>query len=290
MKIHLVDGTYELFRSFYGPPPRKAPDGREVGATVGLLRSLLSLITDSGATHVAVAFDHEVQSFRNQLYQGYKTGEGIDPLLYAQFSLAEQALAALGIVVWPMVEFEADDAIATAAVRFRDDPAVEQIVICSPDKDLAQLVTGDRVVCWDRRRGIFYDEAAVIEKYGVAPASIPDWLALVGDAADGIPGIPAWGAKSAAAILAKYHHLDAIPDDRDEWGLTPGRARRLAENLNAHKEEVLLYRRLTTLRTDVPLTETAEDLAWSGARPELRQLCHELGIPAFVDRIPRWRA
>jgi 5'-3' exonuclease len=290
MKIHLVDGTYELFRSFYGPPPRKAPDGREVGATIGLLRSLLSLITNSGATHVAVAFDHAVESFRNKLFHGYKTGEGIDPALYAQFPLAEKAVAALGIVVWPMVEFEADDAIATAAVRFRDDPAVEQVVICSPDKDLAQLVTGNRVVCWDRRREIVYDEAAVFKKYGVAPASIPDWLALVGDAADGIPGIPSWGAKSAAAILARYHHVEAIPDDQDAWGFTPGRARRLAENLNEHKEELFLYRRLTTLRTDVPLTETVEDLMWSGARQELRPLCQELGVPAFADQIPRWRA
>ncbi len=212
MKIHLIDGTYELFRGFYGPPPKTAPDGREVGATVGLLRSLLALLGEPDVTHVGVAFDHVVESFRNDLYAGYKTGEGIDPALRAQFDLAEEAVAALGLVVWSMVEFEADDAIATAALRFRDDPAVEQVVVCSPDKDLAQLVTGQRIVCWDRRRNIVYDEAAVIEKYGVPPASIPDWLALVGDAADGIPGIPAWGAKSAATVLSQFRHIEAVPD------------------------------------------------------------------------------
>ena len=196
MKVHLVDGTYELFRSFYGPPPKKAPDGREVGATVGLMRSLLALLGEPEVTHIGFAFDHVVESFRNDLFAGYKTGEGIDPNLREQFDLAEEAVAALGIVVWPMVEFEADDAIATAAVRFAEDPAVEQVVICSPDKDLAQLVSGSRIVCWDRRREVVYDEEAVIEKYGVPPASIPDWLALVGDAATipasraGAPSLP----------------------------------------------------------------------------------------------------
>jgi len=288
MKIHLVDGTYELFRSFYGPPPKKAPDGREVGATIGLLRSLLALISESGATHIACAFDHVVESFRNNLFFGYKTGAGIDPDLRAQFSLAEEAVAALGIVVWPMVEFEADDAIATAAVRFQDEPAVDQVVICSPDKDLAQLVIGERVVCWDRRREIIYDELAVVEKYGVAPASIPDWLALVGDKADGIPGIPAWGAKSAATMLAEFGHIEEIPDDTAEWSITAGRARRLAQNLEAGRDEAFLYRRLTTLRTDVPLQEGVEDLEWRGARPELRELCAVLGANDFPARIPRW--
>ena len=210
MNIHLIDGTYELFRGFYGPPPKTAPDGREVGATVALLRSLLALLGDPAVTHLACAFDHVVESFRNDLFAGYKTGEGIDPTLRAQFDLAEEAVAALGIVVWPMVEFEADDAIATAADRWRDDPAVEQVIVCSPDKDLAQLVAGNRVVCWDRRREIVYDEAAVIKKYGVPPESIPDWLALVGDAADGIPGIPGWGAKSAATVLAQFGRIEAI--------------------------------------------------------------------------------
>lgn len=288
MKIHLIDGTYELFRSFYGPPPKKAPDGKEVGATIGLLRSLLALITDYGVTHIACAFDHVIESFRNDLFPGYKTGEGVDPDLLAQFSLAEQAVSALGVVTWPMVEFEADDAIATAAFRFKDEPKLEQVVICSPDKDLAQLVSGKRVVCWDRRRDIIYDEAAVVEKYGVAPASIPDWLALVGDSADGIPGIPTWGAKSAAALLSKYRHIDAIPEDTEEWDMSAGRARRLAENLAANWEQARLYLRLTTLRTDVPLLEFLDDLEWRGARPSLREFCSQLGVDDMPDRVPRW--
>jgi 5'-3' exonuclease len=288
MKIHLIDGTYELFRSFYGPPPKKSPDGREVGATIGLLRSLLALISEADVTHIACAFDHEIESFRNDLYSGYKTGAGIDPDLFAQFSLAEEAVAALGIVVWPMVEFEADDAIATAAIRFKDESAVDQVVICSPDKDLAQLVEGERVVCWDRRRDIIYDEEAVIEKYGVSPASIPDWLALVGDSADGIPGIPTWGAKSAAALLSRYQHIEAIPDDTAGWGVSAGRARRLAENLAAHKQQVRLYRQLTTLRTDVPLAEGLDDLEWRGAHERFRKLCLELSASDIPDRITRW--
>ena len=288
MRVHLVDGTYELFRSFYGPPPKKSPDGREVGATIGLLKSMLSLISDTGATHIGCAFDHVIESFRNDLFPGYKTGEGIDPDLHAQFSLAERALTALGIVVWPMVEFEADDALATAAIRFQDEPGVEQVVICSPDKDLAQLVLQERIVCWDRRRDIVYDEQAVIEKYGVSPSSIPDWLALVGDSADGIPGVPTWGAKSASAVLSKYQHIEAIPEDIEQWGLSPGRARRLAENLTAHREQALLYRRLTTLRKDVPLVEGMDDLKWRGAREGLRQLCYELGANDLPDRIPHW--
>lgn len=289
MKIHLIDGTYELFRSFYGPPPKKAPDGREVGATVGLLRSLLALLSEPDVTHIACAFDHVVESFRNDLFMGYKDGTGIDPDLLAQFVLAEEAVAALGIVVWPMVEFEADDAIATATVRFMPDTAVHQIVICSPDKDLAQLVSGDRAICWDRRREIVYDETAVIEKYGVAPASIPDWLALVGDKADGIPGIPAWGAKSAATLLTQFSHIENIPDDITQWNISAGRARRLAENLAAENEQAFLYRRLTTLRTDVPLTETVADLEWRGAQVQLRQLCKELGVTDLPERVPRWR-
>lgn len=289
MKIHLVDGTYELFRSFYGPPPKKAPDGREVGATIGLMRSMLTLINEPGVTHIACAFDNEIESFRNDLFPGYKTGAGIDPDLFAQFPLAEQAVRALGIVVWPMVEFEADDAIATAAVRFKDEPGVAQVVICSPDKDLAQLVAGNKVVCWDRRREIVYDEAAVIEKYGVAPASIPDYLALVGDSADGIPGIPAWGAKSSAALLSRYGRIEAIPADINEWDMTPGRARRLAENLAEHKEDARLFRQLTTLRTDVPLEEDVAKLEWRGAHKELNKLCEELGANDIPERIPHWR-
>lgn len=290
MKICLLDGTYELFRGFYGPPGKKAPDGREVGATLALLKSLLSLISGSGVTHLACAFDHVIESFRNDLFPDYKTGEGVDSDLLAQFSLAEEAVSALGLVVWPMVEFEADDAIASAVARFQDESAVDQIVICSPDKDLAQLVRESHVVCWDRRRDIVYDEDAVIEKYGVPPASIPDWLALVGDSADGIPGVPSWGAKSASAVLSRYGHLDAIPEDHLQWGLSAGRALRLAENLGAHKNEAFLYRRLTTLRRDVPLEQSLSDLEWRGARQRLRELCVEFGDNDLPDRVPRWRA
>ncbi len=286
MRIHLVDGTYELFRSFYATPPKKAPDGREVGATLGLLRSLHVLITRSGATHIACAFDHVIESFRNDLFPGYKDGAGVDPLLLEQFALAEEAVSAMGLVVWPMVEFEADDALATAAHRFQEEPAVEQILICSPDKDLAQLVSGSRVVCWDRRREIVYDEAGVMEKYGVRPASIPDWLALVGDSADGIPGVPGWGAKSAAAVLYKYEHLESIPVDPLSWGLPGSRALRLAENLKSQIEEAYLYRRLATLRRDVPLEERVDDLEWRGARGNFQAMCAKLGDNELAGRVP----
>lgn len=289
MKIHLVDGTYELFRSYYGAPPHKAPDGREVGAALGLVRSLLSLL-DRPATHVACAFDHVIESFRNDLFAGYKTGDGVEPDLLAQFPLAEEAVSALGVVVWPMVEFEADDALATGAARFRDEPGVEQIVICSPDKDLAQAVSGTRVVCWDRRRDIVLDEAGVLEKFGVRPESIPDWLALVGDSADGYPGIPGWGAKSAAAVLSRFGHLEGIPEDPREWGLSPARAARLAESLGPRQEEAHLYRRLATLRRDVPLAENLGDVAWQGARDRLKEICLEWGAEGLPSRIPRWRS
>ena len=288
MKIHLVDGTYELFRSFYGAPPKKSPGGREVGATLGLLRSLLTLITSSGATHIACSFDHVIESFRNDLYPGYKTGEGVDAELLSQFPLAEEAVDALGMVIWPMVEFEADDALASAAIRFQEEANVDQVVICSPDKDLAQMVSGSRVVCWDRRRDILYDEYAVIEKYNVSPASIPDWLALVGDSADGYPGIPSWGAKSAAAVLTKYAHLESIPADHLQWGLPASRALRLAENLRAHEDEAYLFRRLATLRRDVPIKQNLGDLEWRGAHKRLRELCLELGDKDLPDRISRW--
>ena len=292
MKIHLVDGTYELFRNHFGAPPKKAPDGREVGATLGLVRSLLMLLTSPGVTHVGVAFDHVIESFRNDLYTGYKTSEGVDPNLLAQFPLAEEAVAALGTVVWPMVEFEADDALATAARRFKKNKSVEQILICSPDKDLAQLVEGKKVVCWDRRREILIDEAGVVEKYGVSPQSMPDWLALVGDSADGYPGIPGWGAKSASVVLAHYKHMESIPDDPGKWkvsSISPGRAASLAESLSQRREEALLYKELATVRMDVPLAEKLNDLKWQGAYPRLRDLCHELGDERIPERIPRWR-
>ncbi|MDR3574654.1 MAG: 5'-3' exonuclease H3TH domain-containing protein [Anaerolineaceae bacterium] len=289
MKIYLLDGTYELFRNFFGAPPKKALDGREVGATLGLLKSLMMLLTNPGVTHVACAFDHVIESFRNDLFPAYKNGSGIDPNLLAQFPLAEQIVSALGLVVWPMIEFEADDALATAADRFNHEASVEQIVVCSPDKDLAQLVTGNRIVCWDRRRDIILDEPAVQEKFGVPPQSIPDWLALVGDAADGYPGIPGWGAKSAAAVLLRYGHLESIPGDPQGWGLSLNRAARLAESLSQHHQQALLYRQLATLRYDVPLKEKISDLEWRGAAPQLRDLCHQLGDDQTPKRITRWQ-
>ena len=286
MKVHLIDGTYELFRGFYGPPPKQAPDGRQVGATIALLQSLITLLSDPEVTHVGCAFDHVVESFRNDLFSDYKTGEGIDPDLFAQFPLAEEAVAALGLVVWPMVEFEADDALSTAALHFAEDPQVEQVVICSPDKDLAQLVSGNRIVCWDRRRDIIYDEAVVIEKYGVAPASIPDWLALVGDAADGIPGVPSWGAKSSAVMLAKYAHLEDIPLELAQWDVKLRGANRLYDNFMAQREQAFLYRRLTRLRIDVPLAEKLDDLRWKGPSEDFASFCRSLGADDLPGRLP----
>lgn len=292
MKIHLIDGTYELFRNHFGAPPKKAPDGHEVGATLGLLRSLLMLLQSDGVTHVGVAFDHVIESFRNDLYTGYKTGEGVDPNLLAQFPLAEQAVAALGVVVWPMVEFEADDAIGTAATRFKKGKSVEQIVIGSPDKDLAQLVSGDRIVCWDRRREIIIDEAGVIEKFGVSPGSIPDWLGVVGDSADGFPGIPGWGAKSASSVLAQYKKLEAIPKDAAKWkvsAINTGRAASLVASLTQNWEDALLFRKLATIRTDVPLTESLNDLKWKGAREDFTEFCARLGDEKIAPRVTKWR-
>jgi len=247
------------------------------------------LLTSPEVTHVACAFDHIIESFRNDLFTGYKTGEGVDPNLLAQFPLAEEAVSALGVVVWPMVEFEADDALATATARFKNKKIVDQIVICSPDKDLAQLVSGDQIVCWDRRRDIVLDEAGVFEKFGVRPQSIPDWLALVGDSADGYPGIPGWGAKSASIVLSRFEHMESIPDDPQRWGLGTGRASRLADSLAQRWEEALLYRRLATLRSDVPLQEKLGDLKWQGARDRLKELCHELGDEQIPKRVSRWR-
>jgi len=289
MKIHLVDGTYELFRSHFGAPPKKAPNGQEVGATLGLVRSLLMMLTSPGVTHVAVAFDHVIESFRNDLYTGYKTGEGVDPDLLAQFPLAEEAVSALGVVVWSMVEFEADDAIATATARFKKNKSVEQVVICSVDKDLTQMVEGQRVVCWDRRREIILDEKGVIEKFGVHPESIPDYLALVGDSADGYPGIQGWGAKSTSTVLAKFKHIESIPKDPKKLPLGLGRATTLVENLLQNYEDALLFRELSTLREDVPLKENLNDLKWQGAYPRLKKLCQELGDERIPERVIKWR-
>lgn len=263
MEVHLVDGTYELFRHYYGMPPARDAQGREVGAVRGVLGSILGLIND-GARFVGVATDRVIESFRNRLWAGYKTSEGIEPELLAQFPLLEESLAALGITVWPMVEYEADDALASAAARASLDPRVERVFICTPDKDLAQCVRGARVVQLDRRRRIVRDEQGVIEKYGVAPASIPDYLALVGDAADGYPGLPGWGAKSAAAVLRRFGRLEAIPDDWRTWSVNASRPGALAATLRAQWERALLFRDLATLRTDVPVFERVDQLRWNG--------------------------
>ncbi len=290
MKVHLVDGTFELFRAFFGAPPARDAGGRPVGAVRGLLATLVSLLREPGVTHVACAFDHVIESFRNELFAGYKTGEGVDPDLLAQFDPAERAAGALGLVVWPMVEFETDDALATAAARLRDAPGVEQVVICSPDKDLSQCVVGRRVICRDRLRGLDRDEAGVVAKFGVPPASIPDWLALVGDSADGIPGLPGWGEKSAGTVLARYGTLEAIPDDAARWDVAVRGRERLAASLRERREEAALYRRLATLRTDVPLAEGLADLEWRGAhRRDLEALCREIGYGELLARVPRWR-
>jgi len=290
VKVHLVDGTFELFRAHFGVPPARDAQGRPVGALRGILATLLSLLREPDVTHVACAFDHVIESFRNELFAGYKTGEGIDPDLLAQFEPAEQAVAALGVVVWPMVEFETDDALATAAFRWRDAPGVEQVVICSPDKDLSQCVVGGRVICRDRLRRADRDEAGVLGKFGVGPASIPDWLALVGDAADGIPGIPGWGEKSASAVLARYRRLEEIPDDPTAWDVPVRGRERLAASLRERRADAALYRTLATLRTDVPLAERLADLEWTGARRgALEPLCRRIGAGELLGRVARWR-
>ena len=286
MDVHLIDGTYELFRSWFGAPESKSPSGMEVGATRGFLRSMAAMLRADGVTHVGCAFDHTVESFRNDLFDGYKTGEGLEPALFAQFPLVERASRALGMVTWPMVEFEADDALATAARKLRGDPRVERIVIASPDKDLCQCVHGGAVVTLDRRREIILDEEGVRAKFGVPPESIPDYLALVGDAADGIPGIPRWGAKSASAVLAEHLHLEAIPDDHEDWNVKVRGAATLAAKLREYREEAMLYRTLATLRTDVPIAESLDDLRWDGPkREELEALCVELGERDLLNRI-----
>ena len=285
-QVHLVDGTYELFRSHFGAPSATDPQGREVGATRGFLRSLHSLLRRDDVTHVACAFDTKVESFRNDLFDGYKTGEGIEAELLEQFPLVERAAEALGVVTWRMIEFEADDALATGARIAAADDRVERVVICTPDKDLAQSLVGERVVRWDRRRDLWLDEAGVREQYGILPASIPDWLALVGDAADGVPGVPRWGAKSASTVLGHYEHLESIPADPDAWEVKVRGRAALAQSLAEHQEEARLYRTLTTLRDDVPLTEGVDHLAWSGVdRALLETLCTEIDDARFLGTV-----
>lgn len=289
MLVHLIDGTYELYRAHFGQPGATGPDGREVGAARGLLRMLAAFLRDSGTTHVAIAFDHVIESFRNGLFDGYKTSEGVPPELFAQFALAEEVAAALGIVVWPMVDFEADDALATAAARFAADPRVEQVRIASRDKDLAQCVIGTRVVLWDRFADTVLDEDGVRAKFGVSPRSIPDFLALVGDTADGIPGVPRWGEKSAAAVLARWEHVDRIPTEEARWEVKVRGAAALAESLRAHRDEAALYRTLATLRDDVPLAEDLAALEWKGAhRARIEAVAATLGDSKTVSRVARF--
>jgi 5'-3' exonuclease len=287
---HLVDGTYELFRYFMSPGAafdRSTPP--ELRAVRGVVGSILGML-EGGATHLGVATDHVIESFRNALWPGYKTGEGMDPVLYAQFEPLEQALSALGVAVWPMVEFEADDALAAAAAIAADDARVEQVVICTPDKDLAQCVRGDRVVQLDRRRGEQRDEAGVVKKFGVAPASIPDWLALVGDSADGFPGLPGWGATSAATVLARYGHLERIPERAADWDVSVRGAERLALTLADQGERARLFRTLATLRADAPIGTDVDALRWVGPRPAFAAWSERLGSPSLQDRAAKLAA
>ena len=289
MKIHLVDGTYELFRAHFGVPPVSAPDGREVGAVRGLVQTMLSLLRQDDVTHVGVAFDSVIESFRNDLFDGYKSGAGVPDELLRQFPLAEDAARSLGVVVWPMVEFEADDAIASAVGRFADVPAVDQVVVCSPDKDLAQTVRGQRVVCLDRRRNILLDDPGVVDKFGIAPGSIPDYLALVGDSADGIPGIPRWGAKTSAAVLRRYGHIEQVPPDAADWDVAVRGAKSAAESLAVRLDEALFYRKLATLRWDVPIPETLDELEWRGVpRQRFMDFCNGLGLTGLAGQPHRW--
>jgi len=292
-KPYLIDGTYELFRSYFGAPSAIGRDGGEVGAVRGILRSLLALLRAESVTHAGVAFDTVIESFRNELFAGYKTGDGLPIDLVAQFPVAERAAAALGLVVWPMIEFEADDAIASAAALAAADPRVDQVVIASPDKDFAQCVRGQRVICLDRQRSRTMDEEGVARRFGVGPASIPDYLALVGDNADGIPGLPGWGARTTAAVLARYGHIEEVPADPAAWDTpAPVRgAKTLAAVLANARETALLYRRLATLCTDAPLGITSVDqLAWRGARRDLLEpLCAELDDTGFLEQVHRWQ-
>jgi 5'-3' exonuclease len=290
MKLHLVDATFELFRAFYSRPPRRAPDGRPVNAVQGLIDSMLSLLREEDLTHIGAATDYVIESWRNDVFPGYKSSAGIDRELLAQFRDAERALEALGIPVWAMVEDEADDAIATAVERFADDPRVEQVIVCSVDKDLAQLVDDGRVVLRDRMRRVTYDEAGVITKFGVRPTSIPDYLALVGDSSDGYPGLPGWGSKSAAAVLSKFEHLDAIPPSVLDWQLDIRNASRLAATLAEQRSEAMLYRTLATLKRDSAIsTPSLDDLEWRGVpRATFVALCEELGFDTVRERVHRW--
>jgi 5'-3' exonuclease len=286
MDVHLIDGTYELFRHFYAVPAGADVNGPEIGAVRGVLTSVLSMI-DRGATHIGVATDHVVESFRNDLYPGYKTSEGVPPQLLSQFPVLEQALEAMGVIVWPMVEFEADDALASAAAKAAKDDRVTRVLICTPDKDLSQCVIGTRVVQLDRRRDIVRDEAGVIAKFGVKPESIPDYLAVVGDTADGFPGLPGWGAKAAALALSRYSHLENIPKDWRDWQSSIKRARALSESLLNGWSDALLFRTLATLRLDVPVFDRVDDLCWQGPRKNFDELCQRIKAYDLFRRLAK---
>lgn len=283
MDIYLIDGTYELFRYFYAVPSAKDTRGQEIGAVRGVLGSVLSMI-ERGTTHLGVATDHVIESFRNSLYLGYKTSEGVEPALLSQFPILEEALQSMGVLVWPMIKFEADDALASAAVKAAQIDRVRQVIICTPDKDLSQCVVGSRVVQLDRRREILSDEAGVIAKFGVKPSSIPDYLAVVGDSADGYPGIAGWGSKTAAVVFSNYPHLEDIPKDWRDWDPMLRRARPLAESLFAGWEDALLFRALATLRVDVPVFASIDDLLWRGPAEDFKRTCERLRAPDLLRR------
>jgi 5'-3' exonuclease len=289
MNVHLIDGTYELFRHFFAVPAAADVSGQEVGAVRGVIASVLSMI-EHGATHIGVATDHVVESFRNDLYPGYKTSEGVPPELLSQFPILEEALEAMGVVVWAMVYFEADDALASAAGKATRDERVRQVLICTPDKDLSQCVVGSRVIQLDRRRDVLRDEAGVVAKFGVLPQSIPDYLAVVGDSADGFPGVPGWGSKAAALTLSQYPHLEDIPKDWQEWHPSIRKARLLSESLRRSWNDALLFRTLATLRVDVPVFEAIEDLRWKGPRPNFEEQCRRMKSPDLVRRAERARS
>jgi 5'-3' exonuclease len=282
LDVHLIDGTYELFRYYHALPSARDRDGREIAAVRGVLASVLGMI-GAGATHVAVATDHVIESFRNRLWAGYKTGAGIEPDLLQQFPLLEETLSAAGITVWPMVEFEADDALAAAAAAAAADARVERVIVCTPDKDLAQCVRGTRVVQLNRRTRVTLDEAGVVKKFGVPPASIPDYLALVGDAADGYPGLPGWGAKSTAAVLARFGHLESIPGDYREWHVNAASPAALARTLIEWRDRAFLFRTLATLRTDIPLFNDVDELRWTGPTPAFATLAQRMDEAASTN-------
>lgn len=286
MIVHLVDGTYELFRFFFAVPPHRNSEGREVGAVRGVLGSMLQML-EEGATHVGVATDHVIESFRNELYAGYKTGEGIDPALHQQFELLEEVLVAAGFRVWPMVEYEADDGLGAAAVMASADERVDQVVICTPDKDLAQCVSGERIVQFDRRQKITRDREGVIAKFGVPPESIPDYLGLVGDTADGFPGLAGWGAKSTATVLARYGHIEAIPDVVDNWDVKVRGAKKLADTLARDREDAMLFRKIATIVCEIEGTGNVDDIEWRGPREDFEAACRSIDAATAIQRVKR---